>query len=276
MKTPVAALCRTALLLATLCGAAPGEATVWVATNYTVYRAGEGLRVTGHADAIPGAFDAWAVVLAPGGGLYFMSLAGTPAPGPFPLALAVPGLPGAVDATLLSIDIPWGLARGEYQALLALLPAGTAVTNVADAEAKAIDGCFARARFYLASGLVSILIDGTWNVTLDELGSGTITLARYPDNFIVEGTFSGKDELEEASILGFIDLDTVTLFLDSPSTPGAQDLILKGRAVDGTLSGTWVSDKISPFGGGWEANRDTPPAAGSPAPATYDDDDGVP
>jgi hypothetical protein len=258
-----------------VCIAAPGEAAVWVGTNYTVYRAGEGLRVTGHADALPDAFDAWAVVLAPGGEMYFMSLAGTPAPGPFPLALAVPGLPVAMDATLLSVDIPWGLARGEYQAVLALLPAGTAVTSVAEAEAKAIDGCFARARFYLASGLVSIVIDGTWNVTLDGLGSGTMTIERYTDNFIVEGTFSGKDGLEDASILGFIELDTFTLFLNFPSTPGTQDLILKGGLVDGMLSGTWVSDKVSPFEGGWTAARDTPPAAGSPAGA-MDDDAGVP
>lgn len=244
-----------ALLFATGYLSAAHAAGVALATNYTAYRAGDRMRVTGHADAIQRGFDAWAVILSPGRQMYFMSLAGTIAPGAVPLARAVPALPTGVDATLLSMQIPPGLTRGKYEAVMAFLPAGTAPSSVEDAEAKAIPGCFARVRFYLVSGLVAINIDGTWNVEIEGLGSGVMTIARYPDNLIVDGDFAGEDGLGNASVLGFIDLDTFTLFLNFADKPGKTDMILKGGTQGAGLSGTWSSEVFDPPSGTWTAAR---------------------
>lgn len=243
------------LLLACGCLSAADAAGVAISTNYTAYRVGDKIRVQAHADALQEGFDAWAVLLAPGGAMYFMSLAGTLAPGPMPIGRSVPGLRTGMDATLLSMFIPNNAPRGEYEAVLVFLPAGTSVSSVEDAEKKAIPGCFARARFYLISGRIRIDIDGAWDVNLEGVGTGLMTIARYPDNFIVGGDFTGYTGLGNASVLGFIDLDTFTLFLNFADKPGKTDMTLKGKTRSTGLYGTFSSDAFTPDEGPWTAGK---------------------
>ncbi|MEI6633024.1 MAG: hypothetical protein WCP22_04300 [Chlamydiota bacterium] len=231
-------------------GAGAFAAGLELAVSRTAFVAGDPISVTAHAAALAESFDAWAVILTPGGQLYSMSLAGTLAPGAVPIARSTPGLPTDMDATLLSMRIPAGIAPGEYTAVLVFLPAGTIPTGIGDAEAKAIPGCFARTLFYVISGRVSIDIDGTWAVTLDRLGTGTMTLTRY--DYIVEGAFTGDFD-GDASIIGFIDLDTFTLFLNFADKPGAVDMTLKGGESGATISGTYSSDVFDPPSGTWSA-----------------------
>jgi hypothetical protein len=249
-------VCAGAALLFAAAGFSRAHAAgLTLTTNVAAYVAGDGIRVNAHADALPQSFDAWAVILAPDGTRYSMSLAGTLSPGAVPIARSAPGLAADTDALLLNMVIPGGAPRGEYEAVLVFLPAGTAPTSVEDAEAKAIPGYFTRALFHLVSGRVGIDIDGTWNVTLEGLGSGTMTLARYEDNFIVEGEFAGEGELGNASVLGFIDLEVFTLFLDFADSPGTTDMTLSGGESGAALSGTWSSDVFDPPAGAWTGQK---------------------
>jgi len=237
----------TAVFFALCCfsGAGAFAAGLELAVNRTAFVSGDPISVTAHAAALAQSFDAWAVILTPDGQLYSMSLAGTLSPGAVPIARTAPGLSSDTNATLLSMRIPVGTARGEYTAVLVFLPAGTMPSSVGDAEAKAIPGYFARTPFYVISGRVSIDIDGTWDVTLDAIGTGTMTLTRY--DYIVEGTFSGG--IGNASILGFIDRDTFTLFLDFADKPGTVDMTLKGGESGATISGTYSSGVFTPPSG---------------------------
>jgi hypothetical protein len=232
-------------------GAGAFAAGLGLAVSRTAFVAGDPIGVTAHAAAIAQSFDAWAVILTPDGQLYSMSLAGTLAPGAVPIARSVPGLPTDMDATLLSMRIPAGIALGEYTAVLVFMPAGTIPADIEDAEAKAIPGHFARILFYVISGRVSIDIDGAWAITLDTLGTGTMTLTRY--DYIVEGAFAG--DIGNASILGFIDRDTFTLLLDFTGSPAQAHMTLKGIAADSSLSGTYSSDLFDTPSGTWNATR---------------------
>lgn len=223
-----------------------------VSVNWTAFVAGDPITVRAHAAPLSPSFDAWSVILSPDGQMYFMSLAGSIAPGAVPLARAVPGLPSPMDATLLSMRIPQGLALGQYAAVAVLMPAGVIPTSVEDAEARCIPGCFARTPFYIISGWISADITGTWDVSLTGLGDGVLTIDPPPD-YLLYGTFAGG--IGNATVIGFMDRAAFTLFLDFADKPGETEMTLNGAASGGQLAGTYTSSVFTPSSGSWTASR---------------------
>jgi hypothetical protein len=224
-----------------------------LSVNWTVFVAGDPIEIRASAGALDREFDAWAVILEPGGGMYFMSLSGAVVPGAAPVARAVPGLPSRRDVTLLSMRVPAGLASGDYFAAAVLMPAGKVPGSVEDAESMCIPGCFARTPFYVISGVISADITGKWKLSPGEFGIGALTI-NPPPNCILEGTYTHAT-MGDAAVLGFMDRSDVTLFLNFDGGTAGKKMTLKGAVSDGQLGGTYSSAGFSPTSGNWKAWR---------------------
>jgi hypothetical protein len=217
--------------------------------NQVAVVAGDQIVVNAHANAVAQGFTAWALIVGPSGQTYSMSLSGKLRGGMVPLGSSPSGLTAPRDVTLLDMAVPGGIQTGKYAIAAWFLPPGVTADGIADAAGKAIEGYFDQTAVYVISGKITVDITGTWDTTIEGVGKGTMTLTQT--GLIVEGSYSGSDG--KASVLGFIDMNAVVLFLTYESNPGAPSMELEGTAVDTTMSGTYISTLPGPSSGIWSA-----------------------